>query len=65
MNRCEILALVDAVSLLLAEGLSDEDLDMLGNVLSTIGSFISTFSTIVCDETEESVEIETDEAVEK
>jgi hypothetical protein len=46
LNKCEIIALSNSVSLLLSEGLDGDDLDMLGNLLSTIGSILSTFAVI-------------------
>jgi len=46
LNRCEILALTDAVSVILSEGLDNDDLNMLGNLLATIASVISTFASI-------------------
>jgi hypothetical protein len=46
LNRCEILALTNAVSMLLADGLDDDDLNMLGNLLSAIGGIIATFGAI-------------------
>jgi len=46
LGRCEILTLTNAVSVLLAEGLDDEDLDMLGNLLSAIGGVLSTFALV-------------------
>ncbi|MCL2754538.1 MAG: hypothetical protein FWD35_02320 [Oscillospiraceae bacterium] len=49
MSRCEILALTSALSLALAEGLEDEDMEMLGNLLSTVGSMIATFGSICCE----------------
>jgi len=52
LSRCEILALSNAAALALASDLNDEDLDMLGNIISTIGSILSTFSAICCENEE-------------
>ena len=46
MNRCEILALTNSLSILLSEGLDNDDLNMLGNLLSAVGSVIATFGSI-------------------
>ena len=52
LNRCEILALTDAVSVLLSDGLDEDDMNMLGNLLAAIGGVISTFASIQCLEHE-------------
>ena len=46
LNRCEIVALADAVSLALSEGLDNDDLNTLGNLLVSIGSVMTTFATL-------------------
>jgi len=46
LDRCEIIALTNALSVALAEGLDMDDLNMLGNILATIGSFLMTFGSI-------------------
>ena len=53
LNRCEIIALTNSVAVILSEGLSDDDTDMLGNILSTIGSLLSTFASISGDSDDE------------
>ena len=49
LDRCEILALTDSISLALAEGLNSDDQNMLGNLLVTIGSVIMTFASSAGD----------------
>ena len=46
MNKCEVLALTDAISVALSDGLITEDLNVLGNLLMTIGSVITTFAAL-------------------
>jgi hypothetical protein len=46
LNRCEIIALTNSAAVLLSSGLDEDDMDMLGNVVSAIGSLISTFAAI-------------------
>lgn len=46
LSRCEILALANALSVALSEGLSAEDLDTLGNLLTAISGIMTTFATI-------------------
>ncbi|MCL2634074.1 MAG: hypothetical protein FWD34_06120 [Oscillospiraceae bacterium] len=46
LNKCEILGITDAASMLLSEGLDNDDLNMLGNLLIAIGSVIVTFASI-------------------
>ena len=53
LSRCEIIALVSSASLLLSEGLDDEDMDMLGSLLASIGDMISTFGAIADSECEQ------------
>jgi hypothetical protein len=50
LNRCEIIALTNSAAVLLSDGLEEDDLDMLGNIISTIGSIISTFAAISDDD---------------
>jgi hypothetical protein len=50
LNRCEILALVDSVSLALSDDLSQDDLNALGNLIVTIGSTMLTFATLSTDQ---------------
>jgi hypothetical protein len=38
--------LTNSVAVLLSDGLDSEDADMLGNIVSTIGSLISTFAAV-------------------
>jgi hypothetical protein len=49
LNRCEILALINSVSMILSEGLDEEDMEMLGGLLSTIGDTISVFAAVAND----------------
>ena len=51
LNRCEILTIINSLSILLSEGLEEEDLDMLGSILSTLGDIISTFAVIAPEAT--------------
>ena len=46
LDRCEIIALTNALSAALAEGLDMDDLNMLGNILATIGSVLMTFGSV-------------------
>jgi len=46
LNRAEILALANAFTLVLSEGLDDQDLNTAGNLLMTIGSLIVTFPSL-------------------
>ena len=46
LNRCEITALIDAFSLSLAKGLSDDDLNTAGNFLVAVGSVMMTYGAL-------------------
>ena len=46
LNKCQSLAVINSVSLLLAEGLNADDLNMLGNILATVGSVLMTFGGV-------------------
>ena len=46
LSRFEVLAITDALSLALAEGLNSDDLNTLGNVLATVGSVLMTFDAL-------------------
>ena len=50
LHKCEILALVNALALALSEGLDEEDLETLGNLLTTIGDTIALFASVNKDE---------------
>ena len=45
LNRCEIIAITNGVSLLLAEGLDTDDLNALGNLIVSIGGVILSFGS--------------------
>jgi len=57
LNKCSQLALINSLSLVLSEGLDNDDLNMLGNILATIGSVLMTFGSI-SDKNEEKTEKE-------
>ena len=46
LSRCDVLALTDALSLALTDGLNVNDLNTLGNLLMTVGSFMTTFGAL-------------------
>ena len=46
LDKGEIVAVVNAASLVLAEGLNNDDLNMLGNILATVGSVLMTFASV-------------------
>lgn len=46
LNRGEISALEVALSLALGDGLGEDDLNALGNLLSAVGSMLSTFASL-------------------
>ncbi|MCL1903259.1 MAG: hypothetical protein FWF94_02435 [Oscillospiraceae bacterium] len=46
LNRCEIIALTNSVALILADGLDNDDLTMLGSILNAIADTISAFGAI-------------------
>jgi len=46
LNKCEIITLSDSISVALSEGLDNDDLSMLGNLLMSIGSNIVTYASI-------------------
>ena len=46
LNKCETLAGINTVTALLSKDLSNDDLNMLGNILVSIGSILMTFGSI-------------------
>jgi hypothetical protein len=46
LNKCEILALINAVSLALTQGLEEEDTEILGGILTSIGDTISLIAAV-------------------
>jgi len=50
LSRCEILAFINSVSMILSDGLDTEDLSMLGTLFNAVGDTISAFSAIQADE---------------
>ena|GEM_PF-1704543 len=46
LSRCELLALVNATALALADGLEEDDLDTLGSFLSSVGDLIGMFASL-------------------
>lgn len=50
LNKYEILALIDTVSLALSDDLSQDDLNALGNVIVAIGSAMLTFAALSTDQ---------------
>ena len=49
LSRCEIIVLTDSLSLALSEGLNNDDLNTLGNLLASISSVIMTFAALNTD----------------
>jgi hypothetical protein len=46
LSRCEILALISSVSMILSEGLDDDDLAMLSVLLNALGDTVGAFGAI-------------------
>ena len=47
INRGEIIALADVLSLALSEGLDSDDQNMLGSLLTVVGDLITAFASRV------------------
>ena len=60
LNKCEITALTVVLSLALSEGLDTDDLNALGNLLATVGSFLNTYGSLQPDEQKDCVQKDQD-----
>ena len=48
LSICELAAIASSTAILLSQGIANDDLETLGNLVSTIGSMIMTFATSEC-----------------
>jgi len=60
LDKCQILAAVNSVSSLLSKDLNNDDLDMLGNILATIGNILMAFACVTVKKEDETVKISAD-----
>ncbi|MCL2718776.1 MAG: hypothetical protein FWE14_08375 [Lachnospiraceae bacterium] len=46
LERCEILALINSIAMIMSEGLDESDLSMMGTLFNAIGDTISAFAAM-------------------